>query len=157
MIEIFSRKPDNLVLPDNAVLTPIPLDEELSSLSAILLDNNYYDFIKSGIIQIDGVALLDAIHLIPLKTKAWVDLSGKKALNAASVDSKDIKKHKNDIYRLTSLLTAEVQIKIPVEIYEDIQNFINAAKSDSVNLKQIGIRDMTISDVIKRLQAAYIK
>ncbi|HCB95799.1 MAG TPA: hypothetical protein DEP65_09475, partial [Ruminococcus sp.] len=97
------------------------------------------------------------IHLIPLKSKAWADLSGKKALNNASVDSKDIKKHKNDIYRLTSLLTAEVQIKIPVEIYDDIQNFINAAKSDSVNLKQIGIRGMTISDVIKRLQVAYIK
>ena len=157
MIELFSRKPDNFVLPDNAVLTPLPLDEELSSLSAILLDNNYYDFIKSGIIQIDGVALLDAIHLIPLKAKAWADLSGKKALNNASVDSKDIKKHKNDIYRLTSLLNAEVQIKIPIEIYEDIQDFINAAKSDTVNLKQIGIRGMTISDVIKRLQVAYIK
>ena len=117
MIEIFSRKPDNLNLPENAVLTPLPLDEELSSLSAILLDDNYYDFIKSGIIQIDGIAILDALHLIPLKAKAWADLSEKKAADENSVDSKDIKKHKNDIYRLTSLLTPEMQITVSQEIY----------------------------------------
>ena len=157
MIEIFSRKPDNLILAEDAVLTPLPLDEELSSLSAILLDDNYYDFIRSGIIQIDGIAILDVIHLIPLKAKAWADLSEKKIADSNSVDSKDIKKHKNDIYRLTSLLTAEMQINVPEEIYNDMQVFINAVNEDSVNFKQLGIRNMTQSDIIKRLQAAYIK
>ena len=157
MIEVFSRKPDNLNLPENAVLTPLPLDEELSSLSAILLDDNYYDFIKSGIIQIDGIAILDALHLIPLKAKAWADLSEKKAADENSVDSKDIKKHKNDIYRLTSLLTPEMQIAVSQEIYNDMHAFINAASDDNVNFKQLGIRGMTQSSVIERLQAAYIK
>lgn len=157
MLELFSRKPDNFVLPDDAVLTPLPLDDELSSLSAILLDDNYYEFIKNGIIQIDGVALLDAVHIIPLKAKAWADLSEKKALNETAVDSKDIKKHKNDIYRLTMLLTAETTLKIPVEIYEDIQIFIKAIENDNVNLKQIGIRGMTLNDIADRLKAAYTK
>ena len=44
MIELFSRKPDNLTLEDTAHLTPIPIDEELSSLSATLLDDDYYTF-----------------------------------------------------------------------------------------------------------------
>ena len=158
MIEIFSRKPDNLILPEDAVLTPLPLDEELSSLSAILLDDNYYDFIKSGIIQIDGIAILDALHLIPLKAKAWIDLSEKKLADANSVDSKDIKKHKNDIYRLTSLLTAEMQITVSQEIYDDIQVFINATIEDNVSFKQLGIRGITqASSVVDRLRAAYIK
>ena len=157
MIEIFSRKPDNLNLPENAVLAPLPLDEELSSLSAILLDDNYYDFIKSGIIQINGIAILDALHLIPLKAKAWADLSEKKAADENSVDSKDIKKHKNDIYRLTSLLTPEMQISVSQEIYNDMQAFINAVSDDNVNFKQLGIRGMTQSSVIERLQVAYIK
>ncbi|GAP72617.1 hypothetical protein SAMD00024442_37_26 [Candidatus Symbiothrix dinenymphae] len=34
-IEIFARKPDILDIPDEARLTPIPVDEDLSSLSAI--------------------------------------------------------------------------------------------------------------------------
>ena len=156
MIEIFSRKPDNLILPKDAVLTPLPIDEEFSSLSAILLDDNYYNFIRSGIIQINGIAILDAIHLIPLKAKAWADLSEKKAADTNSVDSKDIKKHKNDIYRLTSLLTAEMQITVPQEIYEDIQVFINSIGNDHVNLKQLGIGGITQATIIERLQAAYI-
>lgn len=157
MIELFSRKPDNFILPEDAVLAPLPLDEELSSLSVILLDENYYNFIKSGIIQVDGIAILDAIHLIPLKAKAWDDLSVKKSADTNSVDSKDIKKHKNDIYRLTSLLTPETQITVPEEIYNDIQVFLNSVGEDNVNLKQLGIKGISKEEIIKRLQFAYIK
>lgn len=44
-IELFSRKPDFIDLPEGAVLSPIPVNEELSSLSAILLDEDYYQFL----------------------------------------------------------------------------------------------------------------
>ena len=44
MIELFTRKLDAIQLPDDAVLTPLPMDEDISSLSAILLDDDYYDF-----------------------------------------------------------------------------------------------------------------
>ena len=36
MIELFTRKLDAIQLPDDAVLTPLPMDEDISSLSAIL-------------------------------------------------------------------------------------------------------------------------
>ena len=32
MIEIFSRNPDFIILEDDAVLTPLPIDDEISSL-----------------------------------------------------------------------------------------------------------------------------
>jgi len=35
MLELFSRKPDALALADESQLTPIPVDEDVSSLSAI--------------------------------------------------------------------------------------------------------------------------
>ena len=44
MIELFTRKLDAIQLPDDAVLTPLPMDEDISSLSAILLDDDYYEF-----------------------------------------------------------------------------------------------------------------
>ena len=156
MIELFSRKPDVLDLPNDAVLTPLPLDEELSSLSAILLDENYYNFIRTGIIKVDGIAVLDAIYLIPLKAKAWADLSEKKAANPDAVDSKDIKKHKNDIYRLSSLLTAEEQLSVPAEIYDDMQTFISFIGDDNTNLKQLGIGNISKAGIIERLQTAYV-
>jgi len=39
MLELFSRKPDAMVLGDDSHLTPIPVGEDVSSLSAILLDD----------------------------------------------------------------------------------------------------------------------
>ena len=48
MIELFTRKLDAIQLPEDAVLTPLPMDEDISSLSAILLDNDYYEFLKQG-------------------------------------------------------------------------------------------------------------
>lgn len=48
MLELFSRAPDGLQLHAQAHLTPIPLDEAVSSLSAILLDDKYYEFIVAG-------------------------------------------------------------------------------------------------------------
>lgn len=48
MIELFSRKPEAIQLPEDAILTPLPLDEDISSLSAILLDDAYYEFLKQG-------------------------------------------------------------------------------------------------------------
>ncbi|CAN7522046.1 hypothetical protein LJR130_003641 [Variovorax sp. LjRoot130] len=41
MVELFARAPDGLQLAEGSQLTPIPLDEAVSSLSAILLDEVY--------------------------------------------------------------------------------------------------------------------
>ena len=92
MIELFTRKLDAIQLPDDAVLTPLPMDEDISSLSAILLDDDYYEFLKQGKVTVDGVTVLDAAYLIPFKTKAWMDLTDRKAAGE-HVDSKNIKKH----------------------------------------------------------------
>ncbi|HEY5101421.1 MAG TPA: hypothetical protein VII70_01455 [Steroidobacteraceae bacterium] len=49
MLELFCRAPDGIILVPGAHLTPIPVDEAVASLSAILLDKDYYDeFVISG-------------------------------------------------------------------------------------------------------------
>ena len=80
MIELFSRKPDVFKLPDESHVTPIPLEEEVSSLSAILLDNDYYEFINNGKRISEGVSLISEEYLIPLKARAYLDLSKLKDL-----------------------------------------------------------------------------
>ena len=60
MNELFTRKLDAIQLPENAVLTPLTMDEDISSLSTILLDDDYYEFLKQGKVTVDGVAVLDA-------------------------------------------------------------------------------------------------
>ena len=105
MIEIFSRNPDFIILEDDAVLTSLLIDDEISSLSAILLNEAYYELLKTGQKMVDGIPVLSPTCLIPFKVKAWLDLKECK-LNGDQVDSKNIKKHKNDVFRLALLITA---------------------------------------------------
>jgi hypothetical protein len=42
-----------------------PIEDDVSSLSAILLDDEYYGLLKTGVVRIDGIPVSDAIHLIP--------------------------------------------------------------------------------------------
>ena len=57
MLEIFSRNPNFIKLEDDAVLTPLPIDDEISSLSAILLNEKYYELLKNGVIIVNVIQL----------------------------------------------------------------------------------------------------
>jgi len=45
-------------------------------------------------------------RLIPLKAIAWLELTARKA-NGENVDAKDIRKHANDVIRLSQLLAPD--------------------------------------------------
>ena len=156
MIELFSRKPEAIILPDDAILSPLPIDENVSSLSAILLDHDYYEFLKQGRTQILGVTVLDAIHLIPFKAKAWLELSDMKN-SGEHVDSKNIKKHKNDVFRLTELLSRDQEplSELPDTIKSDMKSFIVKMSADTIDLERIGIRNRNPEAVLIELSRIY--
>lgn len=156
MIELFTRKQDAIILPEEAILSPLPLDEEVSSLSAILLDDNYYDFLRQGRVQVAGVTVLDAPYLIPFKAKAWMDLLERKAVGE-QVDSRNIRKHKTDVFRLTELLNQneETIIHVPDTILTDMKIFTERMASEDVDLKQLGIYDKTKEDILDELRSLY--
>ena len=157
MIELFTRKPDSIALPRDAVLAPLPIDEEISSLSAILLNDDYYEFLKRGRIRVSEVTILDAPYLIPFKAKAWLDLSDRKAAGE-HVDSKNIRKHKNDVFRLSELLDQD-QGKLqflPDAVRQDMLEFSERMTSEEVDLKQIGIRGKTKQEIMEQLLSIYI-
>lgn len=66
----------------------------------------YYQFLRKGSIVIDGVMILDTPYLIPFKMKAWLDLT-KRRVKGENIDSKNIRKHKNDVFRMSVLLGGE--------------------------------------------------
>jgi len=155
MIELFSRKPDVLDIPEGSVLTPIPTDEDVSSLSAILLDDDYYAFIREGKIIIDDIAIIKPEYIIPLKAKAWLDLT-KKYRHSDTIDRKTIKKHKNDIFRLYQIIDPGVKVLLSVTILKDMGTFFDLIKQDdTINLEAFGIKGITLTDVIRQLEAIY--
>ena len=104
MIELFLRNNNCLNIENNSRIEKLSIGEEVSSLSAILLNDAYYKLLKDNQLYIDDIPVLKPGCVILFKAKAWLDLSKRKA-NGESIDSKDIKKHKNDIFRLTKIIT----------------------------------------------------
>lgn len=154
MIELFSRNPEFIVLSDDAILTPLPIDDEVSSLSAILLNEAYYELLKEGHTVIDGMPVLKPTCLIPFKAKAWLDLNERK--NAGEhVDSKNIRKHKNDVFRLAQLLTADTKQSIIPEIAEDMKSFLTAMESEDVDLKSISVRGTDKKTIMSMMYRCY--
>ena len=63
-IELFARKADFLPPEVGGHLTPIAAGEEASSLSGILLDMDYYDFVMANRREVEGVMILEPIALM---------------------------------------------------------------------------------------------
>jgi hypothetical protein len=154
MIELFSRKPGTLDLPENAELTPIPVEEDIVSLSAILLDDGYYEALQSAKRQIEGVTVIDETLLIPFKARAFLDLSAR-AEAGEKIDSKNIKKHRNDVLRLTQLLPSDALITLPDQIRNDMRRFLDLAEADdTLDPKTLNV-PFTRDEAIALLRSAY--
>lgn len=154
MIEIFSRNPDFIVLEGDAILTPLPIDDEISILSAILLNESYYVLLKNGKMILNGIPVLSPTCLIPFKAKAWLDLKERKS-NGEQIDSKNIKKHKNDVFRLAQLITTDTQQIVNAEIADDMRKFLSEIENEDIDLKSIGIRNVNKSTIIDLLYHCY--
>lgn len=156
MLELFSRTPDNVKFSGQGHLTPIPVDEAIASLSAILLNESYYHFIHDGKLTIDGLSILNASHLIPIKARAHIDLADRKK-NGENIDDRDIRKHKNDIFRLFQLLSSDTRINLPSPIHNDFKIFLDMVKNGlPMDCKSLGLKNMSADKVIEILEEIYL-
>ena len=149
MIELFSRKPIHFELHYQSHLLPIHVGDEVSSLSAILLNKEYYQFLKEGITIVDGLPILDELHLIPFKAKAYVEIKERVA-NGEQGQSRHIKKHQNDILKLLTLVPRNQKVNLSGIVLEDMVKFIEDIKS-----KEILSNVLTKEEVIQLLSNIY--
>jgi len=128
-IELLSR--NALGLPEGVHLTPIPADEDISTLSAILLDDAYYRFVMESRVVIDDVPTIPAQCIIPLKARAYLDLTERRIAGDNNVRSGDIKKHRNDVFRLYLTLTPDDRFSLPSQLRDDLVRFLGAFPADA--------------------------
>lgn len=152
MIELFART-DTVLHPDIAII-PLHIDDAVSSLSAILLNQDYYQLLMKGRKVINGVSVLSASYLVPFKAKAWLDLNDKK-LSGAHVDSRDVKKHRNDVLQIVAELPLEDRIELPAMIKEDMLHFTELMKNELIDLKTLGLKNVKLDNLIELLKAIY--
>lgn len=156
MIELFSRTQDTLRSEDVGPCVSLPLGDEISSLSAILLNEDYYSMLLKGRTVLSDIAVLSHTYLIPFKAKAWLDLRERKA-TGQHVDEKDIRKHKNDVVRLTTLLTVTEQCDLPDPVRHDMALFVEGLHNESVDLKTLKISGIKFEDILEVLSQVYLK
>lgn len=154
MLELFSRRPELIEPPADCRLTPLPIAEEVSSLSAILLDDEYYDFVQEGTRADGGLSVLAPEYIVPLKARAWIDLTDRHERGEA-VSRDDIKKHRNDIIRLSQLISPGARIAMPDAISADVAEFARRALHDGAEPRVFGVIGMTLKDVRSLLDAVY--
>jgi len=157
-LELFSRNPDLLDLDEGVSLTPIPVDDDLSSLSAILMNDDYYAYTLEHSSVDENINIANTEALICLKAKAFLDLIQRKA-RGEKVDSRNIRKHKGDVFRLAVMLTENDVFELPDSIKADLQAFADTIAGDLPDkaiFKEMGVGsidvDVTFSQLLKNFK-----
>ena len=137
MIELFSREPDYIQqVPEGIV--PLHIDDGTSSLSAIMMNDDYYQFMLAGRRTVEGISVLDAEYLIPFKMYAWLDLKDRKA-GGEHVNEKDLKKHKYDVFRLLQIADRSEQVTITGLVREKTERFLREIAEEVIPFEQLDL------------------
>ena len=123
-IELLSRHSDLLGEPSGFHIEPIPTDELNQSLSAIIMDDDYYNFTVHHSEEIEGLMVADNLALIALKVNAYLNLIGERE-EGREVNGKDIRKHRSDVLKLVAAGIYPETVAVVRKIYDDIQNFVS--------------------------------
>lgn len=153
MVELFCRS--DFELKNAEGITPIHIDDEISSLSAILLDDDYYKTLLDGKVVRSGLSVLRPEYIILFKAKAYLDLKARKEAGE-SVDSKDIKKHRQDVLRITAELMLDTVSDLPDSVHRDMEQFIDTLEQEPLDrnsLKTYGLKNEEVVAALKRIFA----
>lgn len=155
MLELFAREPA-LVRPlaEGSHLTPIPVGEDVESLSAILLDSDYYDFILRERRELMGMPYIGEGCLIALKAQAWLEMRERKAMGSA-IDSRNIRKHLMDVLALTQVLTPRSRFSASPRIAADLARFTDEARREQPDVSRFGT-STTLESMLRRIDAAFV-
>lgn len=157
-IELFSRTLDVIIHEDQAYLTPIPVDDDLSSLSAILLNDDYYYYMIEHSHVNDGIRHANIEALICLKAKAFLEIK-ERIENGSNEDLKQLKKHKGDIFRLTVMLTPDSEFNLPAILQADIDRFASCILEnfpDKAIFKEMGMSNIDPNAVFQQFKKSFI-
>ncbi len=157
-LELFCRVSDSITPLEGDRFTIIPTEEDISSLSAILMDDDYYHFTRQNCIHENELNRANQIALVCLKAKAFLDLSERKA-DGQHIDTKTINKHRSDVFRLAATFTGDDKIDLPASIKTDMSVFIKMMEVEPPQTKEIlkamGITTLSTEQLIRQLKDSF--
>ena len=153
MIELFSRKPGYHLDVEEGII-PIHIDDDTSSLSAILLNDDFYNFMLEGRKIVAGVSVLAESYIIPFKMYAWLDLKRRKEAGE-HVNERDYKKHKNDVFRLLQIVNTDEKVNVSGLVRECVDKFLFEIEKEQIRVEQLGLM-ITKEEAMELLKSIYL-
>ncbi|MGK3125848.1 hypothetical protein ACCY16_17145 [Candidatus Pantoea formicae] len=122
-IELFSRKPEyfdsKLSEPGREHITLLEAGDKISNLSAILLDDEVYDFIRSSKITLENISTVNMECLFGLKSVAWH--SNQKLFDEKKIaDINTVLKHPQDMISIVNVMDELRETEFPPQVYQSI-------------------------------------
>ncbi|EJX10012.1 hypothetical protein EVA_01894 [gut metagenome] len=159
MIELLSRHPDVLGEPKGFVIEPLPLGNDTSSMSAIMMDDDFYHFTIEHSRLTDGIRHADPVALVALKAKAYLNLVADKQ-SGKHVNSKDIRKHRSDVLK-NVVIIEDSSVEVPAPIAACINEFVDSIRdnwdelADSLAVS-LGQDKEFVSELLDQLQKLFV-
>lgn len=152
MLELFSILPE-YPLKKVSRETPVHFDED-ASLSALLLDEDYYQLLVNEREVVNDYSVLSTKGLIVFKAKAWLDMS-ERAKNGEQGLTKKIKKHLNDVTRLAGVLRQEDTLSglnVREKVQQDMLQFLSLLSLNIESIPQNSDIELSKNEVFDILQ-----
>ena len=157
-IELFSKVPEYVEVPEDVHIVHIPMEGYTSSFSAIIMDEAYYDFAISHSEIVDDIRILKPEALIVLKAVAYMENLRRKEAGT-KVDQRDIDKHKKDVYRLAYVFDGSERFDVNETIKKQLRAFVNEVEKSPIDGKNMfrgqGIPAMGMEEFTELLRGIF--
>lgn len=72
-----------------------------------------------------------------------------------TVDSKSIKKHKNDVFRLYQILNPDFDGEVPGSIKDDLREFSSRMEKEENDFKSLGLGSTDLKSILADIRKIY--
>lgn len=128
---------DNLEIPDDVRVVHLSLEDEVYSLSAILMHSEYYGLVmKHRSVSQLGLPVVNMEILPLLKMKAYLNLL-KDVQEGRFIAEHDRTKHRNDVFQLAVLLPASSRVVLSEAVKNDVRVFLDLFSPESADWESV--------------------
>lgn len=71
------------------------------------------------------------------------------------VNERDLRKHKNDVFRLYAIANPETRIELSEPVSNDMVTFLQAMSEEQIVLRDLGITGITVEEIFDSLRAIF--
>lgn len=139
-LEFFSNNENEIELRTGQYIVPVATTEG-SKISAILLDDLYFGIIQSNLTKGSEFSVLSPVGQICLKSRAYREIKSR------GEDSKKSDKHRNDIVRISQMLSGEHLFTLKDHAKKDFEDVLSEITQ---NVDERAIQQITDNKMLKK-------